>query len=253
MKGRRWPIWLLVVVAWLLAAVAFPVWAQEPQGVKVRGEGIVAARPDIATVTVVVSTLQPTSPEAFSRASELSEALVQIAHENGVAANDIRTASITLNPEYQSRDNERVLVGWRATRTFAIRSRDFARVGPLLEQAVNALGSEGTIQGIAYSIEDTDRLISLARAEAFANARAAAEELARLAGMQLGEVTSIEETPSTAPSPVRPDGPSPAATAVPRTPVPQPGQASAVVEPGEQTVRVSLVIVFTLVRPVVVE
>jgi uncharacterized protein len=248
-KGTRGTIWLLALVVWLLAVAVFPAWAQEPQGVKVRGEGIVAARPDIATVTITVSTLREDSPVAFGRASELSDALLQIARAGGVAANDIRTASITLNPEYQVREGERVLVGWRATRTFVIRIRDFARVGPILEQAVDVLGSEGTIQGIAYSIEDTDRLVSLARAEAFENARAAAEELARLAGMRLGEVTSIEEVSSTSPTPVRPDAPAPSPTAPARTPSPQPGQVPAVVEPGEQTVRVTLIIVFSLVRP----
>lgn len=249
MKRSRLAIWLLMLAAPALAATAFPARAQELQGVKVRGEGIVAATPDVATVSITVSALRPTSPAAFNQASDLSDALVRITRDGGVEARDIRTAGISLNPEYQFRDGERFLVGWRATQTFSIRIRDFARVGPLLEQAVQLLGSEGTIQGISYSIEDTNQLVTLARAAAFANARAAAEELARLAGMRLGDVTSIEETSATSPTPVQ-------AGASPTPRPPSPPQSSELlilpsqVQPGQLTVRVTLVIVFSLVRPV---
>ena len=234
--------------------------AQEPpEGVRVRGEGLVVAAPDIATLSIGASVRRETPVLAFRRAEELAEALVQMFTAQGVAATDIQTVNVSLNPEFgpapvppgppQPVAASSVIVGWRATHLFSVKLRDFSRIPTVLEAAVTLLGSDAQIQGIFFGVEDTDALISRARAEAFQNAREAAEELARLAGMRLGEVLSIDEqfTPSPTPVQLAPG----VASSIPAslaTPAPQrSGDASGPFSPGQVSVRVFVTVVFALV------
>jgi uncharacterized protein len=212
---------------------------------------LVQARPDIATLALGATTRRETPAQAFDRAEELAERLLDLLAANGVAAEDVRTTSVSLGPESvfdQSIGQSRV-VGWRATHFFSVKVRDFSRIGPILDAAVTLLGQEGSVQGISFSIEDTNILISRARAEAFANARRAAEDLARQAGMLLGDVLSMEETFTPSPTPVQADQ---AAAPTPRPPVPMAtpaAQRPETFEPGTFSVRVFVVVVFELVRP----
>lgn len=120
----------------------------------------------------------------------------------------------------------------------------------MLEQAAALLGDDAQIQGISFGIEDRDALITRARAEAFANAKRAADELAQLAGAQLGEVISIEEQFVPSPTPVQA---APQPTATPR-PAPASAESAGAggaeqIAPGQIAVRVTLVVRFALERP----
>ena len=234
--------------------------AQEPpEGVRVRGEGLVVAAPDIATLTIGASVRRETPALAFGRAEQLAEALVQMFTAQGVAPADIQTVSVNLNPEFgpppvpvgapPPAPASSVIVGWRAAHLFSVKPRDFSRIPTLLEAAVNLLGTDAQVQGIFFGVEDTDALISRARAEAFQNAREAAEELARLAGMRLGEVLSIDEQFTPSPTPV--DFGAPQAAPLPTPAALRPGQlggdAAGPFSPGQVSVRVFVTVVFALV------
>lgn len=208
-----------------------PVVAQElDAGIRVRGQGIVAARPDIATVVLGTSVRRPSAGEAFDRASERTTALMSVLQAAGVPERDIQTRQLTLTPEY-GRAPEGApppLVAWRATHLLAVRLRDFSRIGRVIDDAVQALGDEALVQGVSFGIEDTAQLAARARAAAMDDARAKAEDLAARAGVRLGRVLAIDEVSAPAPAPQRTAVPAPAA-----------GQVSAIeIAPGEQTVTV---------------
>ena len=62
------------------------------------------------------------------------------------------------------------------------------------------MGDEIQVSGVSFSIEDDTELIAAARAAAWDDARAKAEQLATLAGIELGEAVMISESfSSTAP------------------------------------------------------
>jgi uncharacterized protein YggE len=69
--------------------------------------------------------------------------------------------------------------------------RDVNQLGDVLDQSVAA--GANNIYGVNFSVEDTAKLETDARAKAVENAKARAQELAQLNGLQLGEVLSVSE------------------------------------------------------------
>src|SRR5690606_16222358 len=65
-----------------------------------------------------------------------------------------------------------------------------------------AAGDAVKVNGISFSIEDDAGMVEAAREAAWQDARAKAEQLARLSGRELGPVVSITETVSRPPVPV---------------------------------------------------
>jgi hypothetical protein len=146
-------------------------------GIKVRG-GDLSPPGRTSPPTITVSRCgQPLPPP--SRASELSDVScaspARAAWSRTISAR--RASPQPGIPVPRGRADTDRLAGDVAT--FSIRIRDFSRVGPILEQAVGALGSEGTIQGSATASRTRTGSSAWRGREAFANARAAAEELAR--------------------------------------------------------------------------
>ncbi len=208
-----------------------PAVAQEADaGIRVQGQGVVAARPDVATVVLGASVRRPSAGEAFDRAAERTSALMDVLRAAGVPDSDIQTRQLTLAPEF-GRAPEGApppIVAWRATHLLAVRLRDFSRIGRLIDEAVRALGDEALVQGVSFGIEDTAALAARARAAAMDDARAKAEDLAARAGVRLGRVLAIDELSAPAPAPQRVAAPAPVA-----------GQVSAIeIAPGEQAITV---------------
>lgn len=77
--------------------------------------------------------------------------------------------------------------------------RDLDRLGQLLGDAVAAGAND--VWGIQFEVERDDALLAQARAEAMENARARGEQLAKLAGVELGPVISVRESGAQGPMP----------------------------------------------------
>src|SRR5690606_5875471 len=82
-------------------------------------------------------------------------------------------------------------IAYRVSNMLHITLRNLDTVGEVLSQAVSAGANQAW--GISFDLEDDEPLAAKARAEAVAEARARAEELAKLAGVRLGRVVSIAE------------------------------------------------------------
>lgn len=234
------------LAALLLTAAAQPARANDqPTGIRVRGQGVITARPDVAFLGIGASVRRDTAGAAFDQAESLVAALTDSLKANGVAERDIQTRQFTLSPEFgRSTDNNPPpITGWRAVHTLSVKLRDFSRIGRTIDDGVGALGGEAVLQGISFAIEDTDALAARARATAIANARSKAEETAAAAGVRLGAITAIQEVSSPPPTPVR------SAEAPLRAPAAAPTGAQSVaaeIAPGELTVSVIVDVIFAI-------
>jgi uncharacterized protein YggE len=72
-----------------------------------------------------------------------------------------------------------------------VKVRDLAQLGPLLDRATAAGANE--VEGLSLQKDDTAPEEARALAAAVRAARAKAEELARAAGLRLGEVLELSE------------------------------------------------------------
>jgi hypothetical protein len=164
-------------------------------GISVSGQGVAAAAPDIASLSLGVSTLADTARQARDDAAAGMTDLIASLTDNGIAEDDYHTSRFSIDPEVDYRPNgEQVLRGYRVTSVLSVTVRDLDRVGEVIDDAVDAVGDPIRVQGVTFSIESPAALQSEARAQAMADAKAKAEELAKLAGVGLGRPIAISES-----------------------------------------------------------
>lgn len=239
------------LLAVALAAAVLPVAVgvqsaraqEQPRGIRVSGQGIISAPPDVAFLTLGASVRRDTAGEAFNRAEELVAALTAVLTGAGVAERDIQTRQFSLSPEYgRSIENQPApVIGWRATHTVSVKLRDFTTIGPTIDKAVSALGTEALIQGISFGIEDTNALVARARDAAIADARGKADAIARRMGVRVGRLLYVSETSAPPPTPTQNTADAPVAA-------PAFGGASraAVISAGEQSLSVTVECIFDI-------
>jgi len=169
----------------------------EPQGLSVSGEGRASAAPDMAVLGLGVSAKAATVKAANSQVQEAMSDLLDSLEDNGVQEKDIQTSQFSIYPEYDYRNDEQILTGYRVSHMVQAKVRDIDKVGEVIDDAVKAGGDLLQVQSISFTIDDTTALRSEAREEAMTDAQAKAEELATLAGVSLGKPTYITESIST--------------------------------------------------------
>jgi uncharacterized protein YggE len=203
---------LLLAAAWLLPSSApMLTHAQEKQEVdvadcdcefkrtlNVSGTGEALAQPDAAVVTLGVNTEAKEAGDALKQNSAQMTAVIAALVDAGVDSKDIQTQTIRLSPRYErpapraGETSSAELVGFTATNMVEVRVRKLSGLGEMLDAVVEAGGNQ--IQGIRFEITDRTELYDQAREAAWENALNKAEQLAGLAGAELGPVVSISES-----------------------------------------------------------
>lgn len=197
--------------------------------------GEVTRVPDIANISAGVMTMAPTASAAIQQNAQRMNAVRAALRSAGIADRDIQTSTISLNPEYRYRENESpVLTGYRASNQVTVRFRDIERTGPILD----ALVAQGAnqINGPMLSIDKPEAALDEARMQALQVAQRRAEIYARQMGKRVGRILSVSESGGGFPPPV----PMMARAEMQDA-------ASTAIDPGEQTLSVSLSVSFELI------
>ena len=161
--------------------------------ITVSGTGTAYGTPDMAVLEVGVSVYGADVRTALAEADASMSAVREAVVAAGIAAEDIRTTSLNVwRDERTNQDGEIVLDRYQVSHSYQVRVRDVDTVGEVLAAAVDA--GANYIGGVNFTIADPEALAKEARELAFADAAAKAEQLAGLAGVSLGGVTSISET-----------------------------------------------------------
>lgn len=192
-------ILVVAVVIGIAAAVPSGVVAQgvaQPlRSITVTGDGDAAGAPDQAQVNAGVQTMAPTVADASRQNQAIVEQILAALAEQGIDAKHIQTANYSIWPEqhHDARGSGEVTItGYRVNNTVNVTIEDIEKVGKVLAAVTNA--GANTIHGVNFGVKDTAALEERARAAAMKDARARAESLAELAGVELGEVLSISTT-----------------------------------------------------------
>ncbi|MEN7536184.1 SIMPL domain-containing protein [Aurantiacibacter flavus] len=152
----------------------------------------VLSDPDKATINAGVTTRGATAVEAMQdNATQMERVLAQV-NSLGVPENRVQTSGITLNPQYDYRNNQQQFTGYEATNTVTLELRDLDRIGPVLDALVAAGATN--LNGPNWAIIDDSSAEEKAREAAFAQARARAEDYARMAGFGSARLLAVEET-----------------------------------------------------------
>lgn len=171
-------------------------------GISVSGEGRVSVAPDMALLSVGASTKEDTVAAANSAVQAAMDRLLSSLKADGIVEKDIQTSQFSISPEYDYQLNEPRLTGYRVTHMLQVKVRDIDRAGEVIDDAVEAAGDLVQVGSISLTVDDTSAMAKQARELAMADAKAKAEELARLADVELGKPISISESSYTPGPPV---------------------------------------------------
>jgi uncharacterized protein YggE len=189
--------------------------------------------PDLARVSAGVVSTAPTASAAVEQNAQRMAAVRGALKRAGIADRDVQTSTLSLYPQYRQEQNAAPqITGYRATNEVSVTFRDIAATGRILDALVGQGANQ--INGPSLSIEHPEAALDEARVKALAAARARAELYARAAGKHVVRIVAISEGGGQGMPPPRPMLRAMAA------------QESTVVDPGSQTLQVSLNVTFEL-------
>lgn len=212
--------------------------AQHPS-IRVSGTGEVRAAPDQATADFAVETAAGNAQEAAAANAQAMERVIAALVRAGVPRERIETRDYNVFPDYDPRPMEQGeprIRGYRVMNTVSATTYDIARVGTLIDAALAA--GANRVHGVRFSLRDPQRFRAQAIAEATRRARADAEALAGAMGLQLGMVREASTVEVGYGGPVMMMAREGAADMVAQS-------APTPINPGEQTVRATVVIVYS--------
>jgi uncharacterized protein len=170
--------------------------------VSVSATGSVGADPDMATISTGVIVEADTAKDALARNSTIMAKLIDGLKALGIAAKDIQTTAVNVEPRYvQAKDGRpSTISGYRVVNQVRLTVREVKRLGEMLDSAIT-LGAN-QINGVSFDVSNAETLRDEARKQAIANAKRRAELYATAAGAQLGSVLTISEDVSSGPRPM---------------------------------------------------
>lgn len=154
--------------------------------------GKVTAEPDLATITMGVTTEAKTAAAALSQNATQMNGLFRVLRGAGIAERDIQTSNFSLSPRYSypERSSPR-LDGFTASNNVAVRVRKLDTLGTVLDAVVREGGN--TFSGLTFSVDDDTALRDQAREKAMTEALARAELYATAAGYKVARIVTINE------------------------------------------------------------
>ena len=198
-----------VIAIWIATLSLQPVvaWSADAEpAITVSAQGEVVAAPDMAIIKLGVVEEAKTARAALTANSAAMKKVLAAMTSQGIADRDLQTSDLTITPKYYYppvTNGERkppVITGYTVSNTIAVRIRELAAVGTILDQAVSlGVNSSG---GIQFTNADPSTLYTQARQRAMQQAIAKASTLTEAAGVDLGQLLTISESSHRRPQPM---------------------------------------------------
>jgi uncharacterized protein YggE len=216
------------------AAAATPSADATSPGIAVTGVGEVSGTPDVLRLDMGTEIRAASVEAALQKASAAMRDVLRALRDGGVAAKDVRTAGLSVNPDYNYDGSQQRITGYIATENLTATLRRLDKAGRIVSRAVAAGGDAARVNGLQLDLEGDSGLLVQARKQAFDEAKKKAETYAEAAGRHLGAVSSVsEQLDSMGPQPLNYRAMDTAAG------------ASVPITPGSQTVSVSVNVVWS--------
>jgi uncharacterized protein YggE len=156
--------------------------------------------PDMATITLGVTTEAPSASEAMKLNADRMTQVIASLKKAGIDPRDIQTSGLNLNPQYVYVENQPPrLNGYQAANTVTIVVRDLKKLGSVVDASVNSGATN--VGGISFGIEDSQASEDKARVEAVKALQAKANLYAQSLGYKVARLVSFSESGGYAPQP----------------------------------------------------
>jgi uncharacterized protein YggE len=165
--------------------------------------GEVNAPPDMATIGLGVTTQAGTAAEAMqANAARMGQVMAAL-KKAGIAAKDIQTSGLNLNPQYVYEQNVPPrLTGYQASNQVAVIVHDLAKLGAAVDATVNAGANQ--VNGINFGLNEPTTTENAAREAAVKALQAKADLYAKATGYRVGRLVSLSEGGGYTPGPPMP-------------------------------------------------
>lgn len=197
---RRWV--LCVLLATTLSCQAADHDDPSPALISVTGQGSVSSTPDMATVTLGVTTQAQNTATAVTANNRSMTALNSMLDKYDIEGRDRRSRGFNIQPRYDNRrsgDGTLTIVGFTVSNQLTVRVRNLDDLGDLLGAAVESGGN--TINSLSFGNSDAEAFRDDARKLAVENALHKASLYAEAAGSKVGRILSISEVGAVQPLP----------------------------------------------------
>jgi uncharacterized protein YggE len=160
----------------------------------VTGTASATAPPDRAALSLGVQSRRPSAQSALQVVDERAATLVSALRDAGARPEDLRTTGLNL---WFDQHEQRFVAGNQLMAGVPVDA-----VGDHIDAAAGAAGDQFTLNGVSFSISDTGPHVANLRADALADARRKAGELAEAENATVGEAFTIVEGAASRPVPV---------------------------------------------------
>jgi len=167
--------------------------SQQNVGIWVTGTGEVTVVPDIAVINMGVNVRMETLAEAQQQAADSMTAIMAVLESYNIDEKDIQTGNYYISPiwNWDEENNNQYLAGYYVNNTVTVKVRNTDNTGILIDDVVAAGGKYTVINGISFTVDDSEVYYTQARALAIANAVDKATQIAEATNVTLGEPTYI--------------------------------------------------------------
>ena len=190
-----------LLLAATLSLAALTAAFAETATLTVTGMATVETAPDLATLSLGVTTSGATAAAAMSANSDAVASVIARLKSAGVADRDIQTSNLSLNPNWvtNATGTASEIQGYVATNLLTIRIRALATTGAVLDAAIS--DGANSLNGLVFGLQNPRPAEDEARRQAVADALARATLLAGAAGTKLGPILSITDGGAAPPVP----------------------------------------------------
>lgn len=157
----------------------------------VTGEGKVSVSPDIAVVSIGLTSDGVTVKAAQDQINVVVKKVSDAVKTLGIKAEDIQTTNYNINPKYDFTSGSQRVNGYSASTTLTIKVKDLDKVNQIID-ASTANGAN-QINGLSFDVEDRTKAENEAREKAVGDAKKKAENASKIAGFNLGKLINYQE------------------------------------------------------------
>lgn len=204
-----------LLLAATLSLVPLTAALAETASLTVTGMATVETTPDLATLSLGVTTNGATAGAAMAANSDALAAVIARLKATGIEDRDIQTTNLSLNPNWvtNAAGTASEIKGYIATNMVSVRIRALDKTGAVLDAAI--ADGANAMNGLYFGLQDPRPSEDQARKLAVADAVARATLLSEAAGTKLGPILSINEGSMAQPLPAPMYRMTDAASAVP--------------------------------------
>ncbi len=166
----------------------------EQKSITVSAQGKVTAKPDVAYVTVGVTTQDKDMQLAQDKNAQIMNAMAQALKSAGLVDDDIKTVQYNAYPIYDYTDGTNKIVNYEVNNQIELTIKEIDRVGEYIDIAVN--NGANTTNSISFGILDQQAIYNEALKLAVEAAKAKADVLAAAGGVKVTGTLHISENTS---------------------------------------------------------